>query len=620
MPGIYNINNGYANNNKKISSKLTFEVGEKFTGRVVDKGDGKDITIRLSDGWQFIAETDDKVDIEQLKLLKFEVEGFENGKLKLKILKGNAQEVTTEDENFQEIIEKEGLSKEDISILKNMVKHNIPLTRENINQMKGLIQLSQLMNSDPEEINNFIKNYLESNNIDINSREGQNAKELLTKFFNEFKNMTADDILAFIENNLELSEENIKSFNRLFKEDFTIEKLLIKLNENLKQNELSPKDVSAGSNLPNNIENSTQATSTSSSSDNVSTLATKIYNENDPSSKKVDVLDILRTLAGQENKENETVLPKEIDFNKKENVNLSKELLENLESNKDIVRTIKNIIDEDKFIKEMVNNEAEKNNDGSAKAKVEQFLSNQEGRKVTLTNDEFKQLTEFINRKFNENEVVKTDSMPKDIQTGKEINEIKNFEINKLDKLLLNDKNDIKVQIKERINNVADIVKNLLSHTELNENMYDKITNLIRENINDIKVFNTINNEYYYINFPIQSNFQEYPCQLIIKDNRKDGKKIDSTNAKMVVSVKTINLGEIDGYITMIPNKINIKLKCEDEFTHVLNKNKDKLIEGLSASGNYVTVTVSSKENPANIVTCREFFNDMSISNIDIRV
>ena len=89
MPGIYNINNGYANNNKKISSKLTFEVGEKFTGRVVDKGEGKDITIRLSDGWQFIAETDDKVDIEQLKLLKFEVEGFENGKLKLKILKGN---------------------------------------------------------------------------------------------------------------------------------------------------------------------------------------------------------------------------------------------------------------------------------------------------------------------------------------------------------------------------------------------------------------------------------------------------------------------------------------------------------------------------------------------------
>lgn len=622
MPGIYNINNGYANNNKKLSSKLTFEVGEKFTGRVVDKGDGKDITIRLSDGWQFIAETDDKVDIEQLKLLKFEVEGFENGKLKLKILKGNAQEVTTEDENFQEIIEKEGLSKEDINILKNMVKHNIPLTRENINQMKGLIQLSQLMKSDPEEINNFIKNYLESNNIDINSKEGQNAKELLTKFFNEFKDMTADEILTFIENNIELSEENIQSFNKLFKEDFSIEKLLIKLNENLKQNEVSTKDVTSGNNLINK-ENNAQSTAMYSSSDNASTMAAKIYNENDPASKKLDVLDILKTLAGQENKEDAEVLPKEIDPNNKEILNSSKELLEKLESNKDIIKTIKNIIDEDKIIKEMSNNGVEKNSNDSAKTKVEQFLSTQEGKKVTLTNDEFKQLTELVNKKFSENEVVKTDSAPKDIQANKELkdfSELKNFDIDKADRSLLNDKNDIKIQIKERINNVTDIVKNLLSNTELKESVYDKITNLIRENINDIKVFNTISNEYYYVNFPIQRNSEEYPCQLIIKDNRKDGKKIDSTNAKMVVSVKTINLGEIDGYITMIPNKINIKLKCEGEFTNILNKNKNKLIEGLAATGNYVTVTVSSKENPANIVTCREFFNDINLSNIDIRV
>lgn len=622
MPGIYNVNNGYANNNKKISSKLTFEVGEKFTGRVVDKGDGKDITIRLSDGWQFIAETDDKVDIEQLKLLKFEVEGFENGKLKLKILKGNAQEVITEDENFQEIIEKEGLSKEDINILKNMVKHNIPLTRENINQMKGLIQLSQLMKSDPEEINNFIKNYLESNNIDINSKEGQNAKELLTKFFNEFKNMTADEILTFIENNIELSEENIQSFNKLFKEDFSIEKLLIKLNENLKQNEVYTKDITSGNNLINK-ENNAQSTAMPNSSDNASTMAAKIYNENDPASKKFDVLDILRTLAGQENKEDAEVLPKEIDSNNKEILNSSKELLEKLESNKDIIKTIKNIIDEDKIIKEMSNNGAEKNSNDSAKSKVEQFLSTQEGKKVTLTNDEFKQLTELVNKKFSENEVVKTDSAPKNIQANKELkdfSELKNFDIDKIDRSLLNDKNDIKIQIKERINNVADIVKNLLSNTELKENVYDKITSLIRENINDIKVFNTISNEYYYVNFPIQRNSEEYPCQLIIKDNRKDGKKIDSTNAKMVVSVKTINLGEIDGYITMIPNKINIKLKCEDEFTNILNKNKNKLIEGLAATGNYVTVTVSSKENPANIVTCREFFNDINLSNIDIRV
>lgn len=622
MPGIYNINNGYANNNnnKKLSSKLTFEVGEKFTGRVVDKGDGKDIIIRLSDGWQFIAETDDTVDVEQLKLLKFEVEGFENGKLKLKILKGSTGEAISEDENFQEIIEKEGLSKEDINILKGMVKHNISLTRENIHQIKGLIHLSEKMNANPEEIDNFIKNYLESNNIDINSQEGKAAKELLTKFFNQFKNMTANDILTFIENNIELSEENITSFNKLFKGDYSIEKLLIKLNDNLTQSDLKPKDIDTLKNLSNNIQNNVENFSTSDQSDNVSTLATKAYNNNDPSSKKVDVLDILKTLAGQKSSETEEVVAKEITSNIKESLALPKELAEKLENNNDILKTIKNILDEDKLIRELSNNQSDRNIDNSVKAKIEEFLSNQEGKKVVLTNDEFKELIQFVNKKLGNEEAAQSNLSQNNNQIKKEFFETRNFDIDNLSNGLLNNKDDIKVQMKERIDNISDIVRNLLSHTELKEDAYNKITNLIRENISDIKLYNTISNEYYYVNFQIQNSLQEYPCKLIIKDNRKDGKKIDSTNAKMVVSVKTINLGEIDGYITMIPNKIDINLKCDNKFTDILNKNKDKLITGLATTGHYVKVTVSAKENPTNIVTCREFFNDINLSSIDIKV
>ncbi|MFQ9617435.1 MAG: flagellar hook-length control protein FliK, partial [Clostridium butyricum] len=126
MPGIWNINNGYNMNTRKVSSKLTFEVGEKFTGRIVDKGDGKDVTIKLSDGWQFIAELDGKVNLDDIKLVKFQVDGFENGKLKLKLVKGDTSNnnVDEGDENFQEVVEKEGLSKEDVELLKKMVKHN----------------------------------------------------------------------------------------------------------------------------------------------------------------------------------------------------------------------------------------------------------------------------------------------------------------------------------------------------------------------------------------------------------------------------------------------------------------------------------------------------------------
>ena len=129
MPGIWNINNGYNVNTKKVSSKLTFEVGEHFTGRVVAKGDGKDVTIKLADGWQFIAELEGNVDLDDIKLVKFQVDGFQNGKLNLKLVQGTTDEETIGDENFQEVIEKEGLSKEDIDILKKMVKHNISLTK-----------------------------------------------------------------------------------------------------------------------------------------------------------------------------------------------------------------------------------------------------------------------------------------------------------------------------------------------------------------------------------------------------------------------------------------------------------------------------------------------------------
>ena len=69
MPGIWNIGNGYNLNSKKISRKLSFEAGEQFTGRVVSKGEGKDITIKLADGWQFIAELDGDVNVEDLKLV-----------------------------------------------------------------------------------------------------------------------------------------------------------------------------------------------------------------------------------------------------------------------------------------------------------------------------------------------------------------------------------------------------------------------------------------------------------------------------------------------------------------------------------------------------------------------
>ena len=59
MPAIWNVNNGYGINNKKVSSKLTFEVGEKFAGRISSSSDDNEVTVKLTDGWEFSAKLQD---------------------------------------------------------------------------------------------------------------------------------------------------------------------------------------------------------------------------------------------------------------------------------------------------------------------------------------------------------------------------------------------------------------------------------------------------------------------------------------------------------------------------------------------------------------------------------
>lgn len=627
MPGIWNINNGYNINTKKISSKLTFEVGERFTGRVVAKGDGKDITVKLSDGWQFIAELEGNINLDDLKLVKFQVNGFENGKLKLKLVEDSVDEKSSGDESFQEIIDKEGLSKDDIDILKQMVKRNLPLTRDNINLIKGLIQFNGKVSSNPKEIDAFIQTYLQSKNISGNSEEGQAVKEMLTKFLNEFKNMSQDDILTFIENNLDFSEESIDSFNKLFKGNSSIEQILKKMNESLNFIE------SPNNNFETVVKNKTidrEIDLMKNATDTTKAIASKLYNENDPSNRKINVLDVLKTLAGSE--DSELNIAQKFADNEKNNlntqkVNLPSSLVDKL-NNKEIVELIKETIGNGMTTDNEPKTQAQSLIESSNKNKLEILLSNIEGREVKLTDSEYKEFNKLLNNRIEgKDHYEETGSndkggniQPKELSTSSKENfaDLKNEDL--LLRSNLDSKEAIKADMKFKIDGVRDIVKNLIAHVDLKDAGYEKIMDLIKNNINDIKVFNSISNEYYYLNIPINVNSQEYPCKLIIKDNRKDGKKIDKTNAKMVVSVKTANLGEVDGYLTLRDNRIDVNLKCESHFASILNNNKSKLADGLSTLGLFVNISVSMKEKPVDLVSCRNFFNDLTISAIDIKV
>lgn len=316
-----------------------------------------------------------------------------------------------------------------------------------------------------------------------------------------------------------------------------------------------------------------------------------------------------------------------------EKVNLPSSLIEKL-NNKEILKLIKDTIGDDIIKNDAPKTQAEKLIESSNKSKLEDLLSNIEGRQVKLTDDEFRTFNGLLNNKIKDNtpnqENVlsnKDNTQPKEVLVSatKDTAETKQTAKNiKFEDTIFKDnfggKDEIKAEMKDKINNIRDIVKEIISKTELKEPGYEKIMNLIKTNISDIKVFNSVSNEYYYLNMPITANLQEYPCKLIIKDNRKDGKKIDTTNAKMIVSVKTSHLGEVDGYLTIRDNRIDVNLKCESEFTSTINNNKYKLTEGLSTLGVFVNVHVSTKDKPVDLVNCRSFFNDLTISAIDIKV
>lgn len=68
-----------------------------------------------------------------------------------------------------------------------MVKSEIPLTKENISNIKTTIDFINKIKENPTEEDIFIKNYLLSKNVDPGSQKGNFIKDTLKNFFSELK-------------------------------------------------------------------------------------------------------------------------------------------------------------------------------------------------------------------------------------------------------------------------------------------------------------------------------------------------------------------------------------------------------------------------------------------------
>ncbi|MCD3216416.1 hypothetical protein G8S55_04000 [Clostridium botulinum C] len=555
MATILNVNNAYNVNTSKSHKKLSFELGEKISARIMNiDGETSEAILKLLDGWQFSAQIKDAIDFTPNKLIRFEVEGYDSGKILLKVLNEAEEKV---EESLVDILEEQGVNvkDEDYNILQKMIKYNMPLTKENISKMKTLLQFQEKINTSIHEENQFIERYLSNKNISLDSQEGQNIKDILKGFFSEFKKLSTDEIFTLIQSNIELTEENIKSFNSINKGSMHIYEDII-CDDNILQDfdeVVQLKNIQEENN-EGNKENSSFINNdeiNNNASKNNKMYDSKVYSNNKNTINGKEILRRLLELDVESNNEE-----KQITLENHENINFDNEKIQN---------NIKN--NEDKNILLKDNN----------------ILGNMD--KEEINNIEKK----IVNNKTNNNT----------LETSQKVKE----------------------ELNSKINDMKQIIKHALGeNNDVKSLNFDKVFQNLQTKMNDFKVFNSLSNQYYYLDVPVNVNEKEYPCKLIIKDDRKNGKQIDSTNVKFAVCVKTVNIGVIDAYINVINSNINVNIKCEENWIKLIDLTKDKIINKLSELGYIVGVNVDKKQKEMSLVECNTFFEDNDFSRINFKV
>lgn len=545
MSGIWKINMVQNQATQQDFNKTTFRKGDSFSARIlnINKESGE-VVIRLLDGRQFPAKIDGFIEDTLLEnyLLKFVVDDFSEGKLTL-VLGGDSKPlealIPLESKSIlEEVIKNLGLkiSKGDEYILKEMLKFNITLTQENFDEVKTIVDFTNKINTTPKEEDNFIEKYLAAKNIEPNSENGLMVKNTLKNFFSSLKTLDLNSLLMMKEENIPITEENIKSFNNINKEDLVIAK---NIQEALEALNIDTKDIK--------IDN-------------------KIFNERAIEDKSLTSLD----------RENKVIKNGSFD-NTVKDITLQGEEVSNKGINTKPIANEKNLL--------------VKNEDESINSNL--------GEKEITTSKEDKIIEDKVNKDIKESKIFEKD----------------------IDLKLKTPTSDIvKSEIKEKVSMMKDGIMQLIKTNEDSPSTFNKVMQLIESKMHDFKVFNTLSNDYYYLNVPMNIKEQDYDCKLVIKDERGKGKKIDSRNIKIATSIRTLNMEVVDAFINVNNDYINIDIHSQKAFMDILEGYRSKLIEDLSCNSYVFNVNIKEKIEKFTLSNCRGFFDDNDLSIINVRV
>ncbi|WP_346939504.1 hypothetical protein [uncultured Clostridium sp.] len=545
MSNVWKINMVQNYTTKDDFNKLTFKKGDSFSARILRlEGSATDVIIKLLDGRVFPARVDGEILQENLDdyMFKFQLDGFEGGKFLLRILEsnvidnlGNNVDTAIKDPLMEELLKNLDfpVGKEDVPILKSMLKNNIPITEENLLEIKGLKEFIDQSNNSPKELNKFIDKYIEAKGIQNNSPEAEQIKSTLDKVLNEIKNLKIDDIFVMKALDIKLNEDSIKAFSKVVSNQYSV------LPEIEETANVIKEQITGNINKDSQGEVSVNKNSTFQEGDKV------VYSEKDKSQTMASIKESL------ENKE----------------AILSSEKLINKEgkSSSDIIneRTIGIISDEDDLQGKVVSQGKEE---------------------VDSSNKLFKQL--------------KSDTM--------------------IDRSITSTM--VKEELREKISLIKNNLMEIIKLSQKDPSTFSNVVQNLDTKFQEFKMFNTINNNYYFLNVPMDMKDKEYDCKLIIKDERSKGKKLDTENIKIAASVATVNMEKVDAYLTVNKNSATIEIESEATYVKFLEKFKGKLINDLMDSKYMFNIFIKEKKHDFSFSNCRSFFEDDDFTTINTRV
>ena len=623
-----------------------FNQGDTLKGRVIkEDSQSNKVTIKLTNGMEIEAELQGEVDLKG-GLLNFEVAELKDNMLFLKLTANNTEVINEEiaKESIDEIMNfilKEGLKKEDYNMLKAMVKYNIPLTRENITTVKSIMEFSDKMNNNPVEIKNFINSYLNSRDIAANSKEGVYVSQKLYEFFEAFSKTDLQEVLLFLENDIEFTKENLESFNKLFNNENAMEKVINEVNEKLGNaiaiedntlnreilektlNQEYSKDVIEYKNNSNNDINDMKEVNDIKEIKNINDIKDikdiknindikDIKNINDIKDIKDNSINNISILS--KSSTGKTIQATLIKESSKDNIinDGAKSDFFMEDDVKEIIKVLKN------ENKSMVNeNKSELNIN---KEILRESILKHTGKEIRLNDAEAKLLEVIINKdEIKDKEINFIKNLFNSVESRQK-GEEKELKSNDIRENIFNISKDLSKNITEKSEGAKEVIRNIISNLKESDENSSQILNIMKNSINDLKLFNKINDQYYCLDVPINFKENEYPCKLIIKDDRKEGKSIDSSNFKVAISVKTVKLGTVDALLNVKNRNIDLQLKCDKSVMNLFVISKEKLKEIVESSGFSTKIEIVERTEELQLSSCREFFNDNNIAAVDITV